>query len=71
MTVPATSRLGRALAAEQRLACARRAIEALAQADPKLAAAIRTALASADPDHRASAARRAIARIAEHAGRRR
>lgn len=69
--VPATSRLGRALAAEQRLASARRAIEALAQADPKLAAAIRQALGADDPDHRASGAGRAIARIAEHAGRRR
>jgi hypothetical protein len=61
---PATARLGRALAAEQRLDAARRAIERLAQAHPKLAAALPQALGDGDPDQRASAARRAVALIA-------
>jgi hypothetical protein len=50
---------------------ARAAIEALARQDPRLAAAIRTALGGDDPDRRASAAKRAIAMIsaaAERAG---
>ncbi|QXM25485.1 hypothetical protein KO353_04455 [Elioraea tepida] len=73
MMPPATARLGRALAAEQRLASARRAIERLAEADPRLAEAIKQALGDNDPDHRASAARRAITLIAAAAerGRRR
>lgn len=66
---PATARLGRALAAEQRLAAARRAIERLAAADPRLASAIRTALGDDDPDRRAHAARRAVAIIGEVAER--
>jgi hypothetical protein len=73
MMRPATARLGRAIAAQQRLDAARRAIERLAEADPKLAAALRVALGSDDPDRRASAARRAITLIAAAAerGRRR
>ena len=50
--------------ARAELASARRAIERLAATDPRLAAALRVALGSDDPDRRASAARRAVAIIA-------
>lgn len=50
--------------AAQRLDQARRAIERLAERDPRLAASLRAALGDDDPDRRAAAARRAVAIIA-------
>lgn len=55
--------------AAQRLAAARRAIERLAERDPRLAASLRMALGDDDPDRRASAAKQAIAMIAAAAER--
>jgi hypothetical protein len=54
--------------AAQRLAAARRAIEALAERDPRLRSALHTVLGElGDADHRAAAARRAVRLIAEAA----
>jgi len=55
-----------AVRAAQRLGQARRAIEALAARDPRLRAALHTVLGEiGDRDHRAAAARTAVALIAE------
>jgi len=57
-----------AVRAAQRLAAARRAIERLADRDPRLRSALHTVLGEiGDADHRAAAARRAVRLIAEAA----